>query len=327
MDGRRLSQGAPAPYAFVNRVYKRNLRPVVISTGMLSALWTLLWAITLFQEIGIAQDNNFPKLATFSLVLGVMYMVTCLIEVFGIVAAVTQRLPLIRVYALASVLSCLTVIAAGLMGVVVHFVYKSDLINECTKVATGENVDYRFGWFGPSVHETLNASDAADFCQDGWDHDSWSEVVALLIEAVLGVLFSAIAFAYYHQSRDPSSVINAFRSPSSQVRGGAYPQHYNPPYNSSVPNLAYGVGPSAYAPPPGPPPPFTGAGYSAEDLGKPPGYDGGDYGSKFGPGKDFKEDSKDSKDDPFADFEGTSGRGERDVTSRPRPGDHDEFQV
>ena len=33
--------------------------------------------------------DNFPKLATFSIVLGVMYMISCVIEVFGTVAAVT----------------------------------------------------------------------------------------------------------------------------------------------------------------------------------------------------------------------------------------------
>lgn len=47
-------------------------------------------------------------------------------------------------------------------------------------------------------------------------------------------------------------------------------------------------------------------------------YEGKGYGSKFGAAKD------ESKEDPFADFEGT---GSRDVTSRPRPGDHDEFHV
>lgn len=74
--------------------------------------------------------------------MGVMFMVACLIEVFGVVAAVTvcsyfvfsplpanevpaqRRLVLIRAYALGSVLACLLVIAASLMGVVIHFVHK-----------------------------------------------------------------------------------------------------------------------------------------------------------------------------------------------------------
>jgi hypothetical protein len=295
-----------------------------MATGALSALWTLLWASSLFRDIAIDKHNNFPKLATLSLVMAVMFMVACLIEALGFVAALTQRLALIRIYAPGSVLSCLLVVAASLIGVVVHFTNKNDLITECVNIATGEEVDFRFGWFGPSVHDTLTRPEAEAFCQDGWNHDSWSTIVSLLIDAGLGVLFSAIAFAYYRQSLDPASAANTFRAPPNQMRGGAYPEHYNPPYNSSVPNLPYGAGPSAYAPPPGPPPAFAGAGYSNDDLGKPPGYEGGDYGSKFGASKDLKDDSK---DDPFADFEGTSTRGERDVTSRPRPGDHDGFHV
>jgi hypothetical protein len=91
-----------------------------------------------------------------------------------------------------------------------------------------------------------------------------------------------------------------------------YPDHYNPPYNTSVPNLGYGTGPNAYAPPPGPPPRF-GAGDSTEDLGKPPGYDSRDYGSKAG-----GADKGDSKENPFSDFEESGGKD---------PRDHDEFHV
>jgi len=248
-----------------------------------------------------------------------MYMVACVIELFGIMAALTQRLPLIRMYALGSVLSVLLVTGGSLIGVVLHFVFKNDLIKECTTISTGDDVDFRFGLWGPSVHDTLTADEAASFCRRGWDHDSWSNIVGLLIEILLGVMFSAIAFAYYRQMQDPTSVANAFRAPSNQMRGGnAYPQHYNPPYNASVPNLGYGTGPAAYAPPAGPPPQF-GAGYSNDDLGKPPGYEGG---SSFG--HDMKDDSK---EDPFADFEASSHPHERDVTSRPRPGEHDTFHV
>ncbi|KAF5373449.1 hypothetical protein D9615_009503 [Tricholomella constricta] len=34
-------QGAPPSYAFVTRVYRRNLRPIVITTAFLGALWSL----------------------------------------------------------------------------------------------------------------------------------------------------------------------------------------------------------------------------------------------------------------------------------------------
>lgn len=159
----------------------------------------------------------------------------------------------------------------------------------------------RFGLWGPSISETLTPSEAAGFCQSGWDHDSWADIVSLIIEIILGTLFSIMAFAYYRQMQDPTSVANAFRAPSNQMRGG-YPQHYNPPYGGpSVPDLPYGAGPvpkTTYAPPPGAPPQFGGGsapGYDVGDMGKLPGYERGGYDGK---------DQDDSKEDPFADFEG-----------------------
>jgi len=291
-------------------VYNRNLRPTVIATGSLSALWTLLWAISSFQDMNLDKDNHFPKLATFSIVLGVMYMISCVIEVFGTVAAVTQRLPLVKAYAAASVLSVLVVTAAGLLEVVVHFIDKNDIIAECKTIATSGSIRFGFGLFGSTTDDKLTSDEAQSFCQNGWDHASWSTIISLLLEIMLGGFFSLLAIAYYRQCLDPTSAVNAFRAPSNQMRNGnMYPEHYNPPYNASVPNLGYGSGPSAYAPPPGPPPQF-GSEDSTEDLGKPPGYEGGNYGAKFG--------GADSKENPFTDFEGGKDA---------KPNDHDGFHV
>lgn len=186
-------------------------------------------------------------------------------------------------------------------------------------------------------------------CRRSWDHDSWSEIVAMLIltgmhscplryslfhspASVLGLLFSVIAFSYYRQLLDPTSPANTSRAPSNQARMGAFPSHYNPPYNASVPNLPYGynAGPytgqpysgapyqhQQYAPPAGPPPDHDDP-FAPPYDGKPPGYIGRD-------GKGFENDGKDNKD-PFADFDGPSAREERDVTSRPGPGGNETFR-
>lgn len=86
------------------------------------------------------------------------------------------------------------------------------------------------------------------------------------------------------------------------------PEHYNPPYNSSVPNLSYNApyasGP--YAPPNGPPPMMD------PDDAKPPSYGFGTVnGDKFKGGVD-----DDSKDDPFADFDGPSRLGHGDGNNK-----------
>jgi len=63
------------------------------------------------------------------------------------------------------------------------------------------------------------------------------------------MFFTFLAFNYYRQLLDPLSPANAAsRAPSSQVRMGVFPSHYNPAYqgyNSTVPNLPYSSQPYA----------------------------------------------------------------------------------
>ncbi|KAL0949997.1 hypothetical protein HGRIS_010006 [Hohenbuehelia grisea] len=239
-------------------------------------------------------------------------------EVFGLVAAVTRRLVLIRIYALLSAVAALTVFASSLLRVIIHFTEKNDLISECTTLSTGDEIIYRFGLFGPIRSERLSPGQADAWCRRAWDRDSWAEIVSLLITLFLGVMFSIVAFAYYRQMLDPSSPANASRAPSSQVRM-EIPTYYNPPYNASVPNLGYNPSPQyqpQYAPPAGPPPVHRDETFVPPHDSKPPGYTGAG-----------RLDA-DDKENPFADFDGPSNRdfGERDVTSRPGPDGRDTFR-
>jgi len=307
--------GPPPSYAFVTRVYRRNLRPVVITTAFLAAIWTLFSGIGWFRNFGVDKTQHVPKIASLSVALGALYMGVFGIGLFGMAAAGSQRIALVRTYTVLAPLAALIVIATGIARVVTHFVWKDEIISECTNLTTGGEIIY-FGFWGPTKAETLDQQSAADWCNSAWGHDSWSEILAMLITSVIAILFALIPFSYYRQLLDPSSAANAFRAPSSQVRGD-YP-HYNPPYNASVPNLpyAYNARPQ-YAPPPGPPPGHDESFIPPYDANKPPGYSGDDNG--------YGDDSKDGKN-PFADYDDGPGlREERDVTSRPYPGGPDSF--
>lgn len=310
-------QGAPPSYAFVTRVYRRNLRPVVIAVAFLAGLWTLFSAIGFFRNVSIEKDHNAPKVSTISIALGALYMGVAVIEAFGIFAAATQKLPFIRIYAFLTALVALIVIAAGLTRTIVHFVLKNEILNSCNAINEGSSIVY-YGFWGPVHRDDLTPAEVADWCKRSFDRDSWGEPLAFLFTSVCAVFFAAIAFSYYRQVLDPSSPANASRAP--QARAGNFPSHYNPPYDANAYGAPYGgqpyFGQPRYAPPPGPPPrgddPFV-----PPYEGKPPGYLGGDtkgYGS-----------DDDSKDDPFAD-EGGSRREERDVTSRSSPGGRNAFR-
>lgn len=112
-----------------------------------------------------------------------------------------------------------------------------------------------------------------------------------------------IAFAYYHQARDPTSAANVSRTPA--VVAATYPEHYNRPYDSGpgyAPQYApYNAEPT-YAPPPGPPPADVGYGVG--------------MGAKDREWKD--NDSEMTKfEDPFADFDGPSKPKSHDAGTPP----------
>ncbi|KAF9806045.1 hypothetical protein IEO21_08816 [Rhodonia placenta] len=104
-----------------------------------------------------------------------------------------------RLYALLTVVSALAIVGAGLIRVIVHFMLKNELIDECTKIAKGDTVIEQFGFWGPTFETKLNQSEAntcethpvlasavrlrphAD-CHNTWSHDSFVEIISFIIE-------------------------------------------------------------------------------------------------------------------------------------------------
>jgi hypothetical protein len=275
-------------------MYNRSLRPVVIFVGFFAGLWALLSGISSFRDLSIDKAHE-ARLAVFDIVLGSLYFGTMAIEIFGIVAAFLQRLPLVRIYAFLSLVAALIITTTEIIRVVIHFVFKDELINECTMLSTGQEIVYRFGLWGPVSSEVLTPEEASIFCNRAWSNDSTNEIIWLFISGFYSFILSSIAFAYYRQLVDPHSAVNSARDfPSTQ------PLHYNPPYESSsanLPELGYNA---RYAPPAGPPP--DSAHEEEFDHNKlPPGYGVG-LGGDVKDTKDSKYDDPDAKD-PFTDFD------------------------
>ncbi|KAF5351464.1 hypothetical protein D9757_012057 [Collybiopsis confluens] len=268
----------------------RNLRSAVMLFAFLGAIYSLFSAIGNFRSIDIDRGQQESKLATFSLVMGILFITVFTFELFGIAATITQRHLLVRIYTFLSFATVLIAAGGGLLDVVVHFTMKNDIISECTTLVTEDDVVYYpFGFFGPISHTVIDRGDADSWCRSAWDHDSWADIVELLILVFLSTFFSLFTYAYYRQLLDPTSAANVVRTP---VRGppSGYPSHYNPAYDASVPSLGYQYGPGQqpapygqYAPPPGPPPAM---------------------GSKFGDAPSYGYDIDDkAKENPFADFD------------------------
>jgi len=273
----------PPAYRYVMRFYgRRNLRPVVIAMSIITAIWALAWTVSSFKQLKLDNSDDLPKLAPLAIAQGVMFGVGCLFQTYGIIAAKMQRFTMIKIFAFLCAMSTLLIIGTGLMRVITHFVFKSDLLTECTAIAQTGSIGPVFGIWGSNPTNRLDLTQAAEFCNSEWSRDSFAEIVALVLEILLGLFFTSIAFAYYRQAHDPTSPANSSRLPFNHAPRDTYPTHYNPPYDVT----AYVP---VYLPPQGPPP----------ADGKPPEYKRASYMS-FGEDKDAKED------DPFSDYDGPS---------------------
>jgi len=222
--------GRPAPFA-LSRYYRYDTRPLVIGSNIAATLWALLWGISAFQNIGPDNSHSLHQLVPFDIILGSLYMGVAAIEIFGIISAFRRNLPLMRIYAFLSIIALLLTSGAEIVRIVVHFLFKKALIDECTNDVTGDLVSDNFGFFGSHNVHNLSPSEAADYCQSAFDHDTFTDIAWLIVGTLLGLLFVSIAYSYYHQLLDPSSVASRFRTTNSvplQTFGGG-PGPYNPP--------------------------------------------------------------------------------------------------
>lgn len=278
-----IPQGNPPTYAFVTRVYRRSLRPIVIICAVTAAIWTLIWGVSNFQDINNDKADSLSQFVPFDIALGSLFMASVVIEAFGVFAATTQRLALVRLYGILSLFAALFVFAAQIITIFLDFKYKNTLIDQCTIFHTGDIRRDRWG----SPGRPLTADDARHFCSNAVNRDIFADFAWLIVSAILSLLFTSIIFAYYRQLLDPASMAYP-RAPSDQVRmqtfgaypppAGAPPHPYNEDYvpaydpqklpgydaqGRATPEEKEGetkalwgsAAEQQYAPPPGPPPP------------------------------------------------------------------------
>jgi len=223
------------------------------------------------------------------------------IGLYGVFAAATQKLVLIRIHAYLSALAALIVAGISLLKIIIHFTMKNDIIKTCTSSSTGLNYVYA-GWWGPVYSDPLSPDDARAFCNRYYDRDSWSEIVGFIILSMIAIFFCLIIFNYFRQSLDPSNPGNVTRDP--QRVFGFTPQ-YQPPYGPP-PNSGYRPDYYNY-PGPAAPPPHDNIREGPEYDTKPPGYVGDGYEGY----DDLRKGDQVKGNEPQ---DGSGLRGERDVT-------------
>jgi len=138
----------------------QNLRSLVLPIAFIGFVWTLAFSISSFQEINTDNSNQQKKLASLSVVLGLLYVGAAAIFLFGVFAAASKRLALIRIFSFLSAGAAVVIIASGFLRTIVHFMLKNSLINECTALATGQNVVTVWGVWNTGPEHPLTPTEA-----------------------------------------------------------------------------------------------------------------------------------------------------------------------
>jgi len=294
--------GRPPVYAVASRMFGRtNLRPLVMGFTFVGALWSLVWGIGAFKDISSDKAEGGNKLVIFDIIIGALYTGVAAIEGIGFYAALSRRLAFAKVFVGLSAAVILMVAGAELLRTIVHFAFKSTLINECVSVATGKTHAPGFSIWGSF---RVTSQNAPQFCDDLFNHDSFVVIVWFILATLVALFLASLAYSHYRQLLDPSSSRAQIRSDQVRLDNLGYEGHYGDQEAYNNPSRGYGGGQIPYptfAPPPGPPPGFGGDSGS----GNVPAYEGSKlpqygYDSKDDLG-DFKEKPK--VHDPFADDE------------------------
>ncbi|KAA1097303.1 hypothetical protein PGT21_002341 [Puccinia graminis f. sp. tritici] len=189
---------APPPYIrAVNRAYPKPLRPVVLLTTMVSLIWALVLAVKFVEDR--TDDSETKRMKVFDNILSIFFFVVAALEVFGIVAVMSQKILLARLYFFVSGFAAFLIFSAELIRLIAHFVVKSDLIDDCRSALTGAKAETLNGAIA-----SIDATEASRLCEGDWQRGIWWDLGWLVLTSCLALLFTGIVGAYYHQLLDPS---------------------------------------------------------------------------------------------------------------------------
>ncbi|KAF9813410.1 hypothetical protein IEO21_05644 [Rhodonia placenta] len=162
-----------------------------------------------------------------------------------------QRMWMARIYAPLSIVTALATVGTDLFRVIVDFVLKNELIDECTKIAQSDTDFKRFVFWGPTFETKLNQSEASTHCHNDWNLRSSLEITIFILDALGVALSSSLVLAWAYHLHE-SARLEIVTRPSG--REDACLAHYKPPslayngYNNGDGAKLYGgAKPSLYS--------------------------------------------------------------------------------
>ncbi|KAK0194640.1 hypothetical protein F5146DRAFT_446347 [Armillaria mellea] len=189
---------------FLSRVCETDVRWLAFAVTLINFFRLSYSTLNAFHDADVDSSHGATKLGTVSITLGVVFFAACLIEIFGIVCAVTRQLALIRVYVDLTFISGVSLAAAGIIDAIAYFAFADDIIEECQSLATSRV-------FGPKslfrgspwpTHAILYTENATQ-CNKAWSNHASNEILAILFFYLIpSTLSYLLAYTYHRQTHD-----------------------------------------------------------------------------------------------------------------------------
>jgi len=186
--------GPPPAYSrAITRVYTRDLRPPLLGLTALTAAWCIWAGANNLHDLGDIGETS--KMKVFDIILGAILFVVGVVDLYGFIATWTSRLQLVKLYAFLVTISALTLFGVQILALVLHFVLKIDLINQCVAWNQGNT---------EVLGTVISSQDIQNYCNDSWNRGIFYDIAWLMAAAVFGFFTAGIAVAYYHQLASPA---------------------------------------------------------------------------------------------------------------------------
>ncbi|KAJ3879379.1 hypothetical protein F5051DRAFT_402976 [Lentinula edodes] len=210
--GRQLLQSRVVEKdSFFAQVYETDWRKLIIivaSINLIRYFFSALLIAFSFNELEQVDNalHSRKRTAIFATV-GLMYVSTGLVEIFGIVSTVMRRLRLIRIYVHLAFGSALAVTITGVLVAFAYFEFAEDVVNQCVSIANKGKIVVKLLYQRNAdtlVNPAFSPEDAQRQCFNAWSSESSSQILYVFTFYFLPSAFtSLLVYTYYRQCTDP----------------------------------------------------------------------------------------------------------------------------
>ncbi|KAJ3854371.1 hypothetical protein EV368DRAFT_80662 [Lentinula lateritia] len=215
----------------------------VASINLIRYFFSALLIAFSFNELEQVDNalHSRKRTAIFATV-GLMYVSTGLVEIFGIISTVMRRLRLIRIYVHLAFGSALTVTVTGVLVAFAYFEFAEDVVSQCVSIANKGKIVVKLLYRNADtlVNPAFSPEDAQRQCFNAWSSESSSQILYVFTFYFLpSATTSLLVYAYYRQCTDPYHPATMCSQMAAESGGHPYtrvpaPNGYVSPYFSPL---------------------------------------------------------------------------------------------